>query len=73
LTGPDQSLPPVVRVKHGQNRKGRTLHYFLNYSVETQSFDYAYGPGTDLLAQNITARGQKITLQPWDAAIIEEK
>jgi beta-galactosidase len=73
LTGPDQSLPPMVRVKHGQNRKGRTLHYFLNYSVETQSFDYAYGPGTDLLAQNSAARGQKITLKPWDAAIIEEK
>ena len=25
LTGPDQSLPATVRVKHGQNRRGRTL------------------------------------------------
>jgi beta-galactosidase len=73
LTGSDQSLPPVVRVKHGQNRKGKTLHYFLNYSSEPQSFDYAYGPGADLLAQNTVVRGQKITLKPWDAAIVEEK
>ena len=73
LTGPDQNLPSAVRVKHGQNRKGKTLHYFLNYSAEAQSFEYAYGPGTDLLTQSIAARGQKTTLQPWDAAIVEEK
>jgi beta-galactosidase len=30
LTGPDQSLPATVRVKHGQNRRGKTLHYYLN-------------------------------------------
>jgi beta-galactosidase len=72
LTGPDQSLPSVVRVKHGQNRKGKTIHYFLNYSAEPQSFDYAYGAGADLLTQKTVGRGQKITLKPWDAAIVEE-
>jgi beta-galactosidase len=73
LTGTDQSLPLAVRVKHGQNRKGKTLHYFLNYSNETQNFTYAYGAGADLLAQNSVAQGQKVTLKPWDAAILEEK
>jgi beta-galactosidase len=73
LTGPDQSLPPAVRVKHGQNRKGKTLHYFLNYSSAAQSFSYSYGAGADLLTQNTIARGQMITLKPWDAAILEEK
>jgi len=73
LTGTDQSLPLAVRVKHGQNRKGKTLHYFLNYSNETQNFTYAYGAGGDLLTQNSVARGQKVTLKPWDAAILEEK
>jgi beta-galactosidase len=29
LTGPDQTMPAPVRVKHGVNRKGRTLHYYL--------------------------------------------
>jgi hypothetical protein len=39
LTGPDQSHPATVRVKHGQNRRGKTLHYDLNYSVDSQTFD----------------------------------
>jgi hypothetical protein len=39
LTGPDQSLPATVRVKHGQNRRGRTLHYCLNYSIDSRTFD----------------------------------
>jgi beta-galactosidase len=73
LTGTDQGLPLAVRVKHGQNRKGKTLHYFLNYSNETHSFTYTYGAGADLLTQNSVARGQKVTLKPWDAAILEEK
>jgi beta-galactosidase len=73
LTGPDQSLPPPVRVKHGQNRKGKTLHYFLNYSNEAQNFTYTYGAGVDLLTQGVAASGQMITLKPWDAAILEEK
>jgi beta-galactosidase len=73
LTGPDQSLPPSVRVKHGQNRKGKTLHYFLNYSNAAQNFSYTYGAGVDLLTQSPIARGQMVTLKPWDAAILEEK
>jgi beta-galactosidase len=73
LTGPDQSLPPSIRVKHGQNRKGKTLHYFLNYSNEAQNFTYTYGAGADLLTQNTVASGQVIMLKPWDAAILEEK
>ena len=52
LTGPDQSLPATVRVKHGQNRRGRTLHYYLNYSIDSQTFDYPYAAGTELLTQS---------------------
>jgi len=73
LTGPDQSLPATVRVKHGLNRKGKALHYYLNYSSDPQTVTYAYGPGADLLAQSAVARAQSIALKPWDAAIIEEK
>jgi len=49
LTGPDQTLPATVRVKHGQNRRGRTLHYYLNYSTDPQTFDYSYAAGAELL------------------------
>ena len=73
LTGPDQSLPATVRVKHGLNRKGKALHYYLNYSSDPQTVTYAYGPGADLLTQSAVVRAQSIALKPWDAAIIEEK
>jgi beta-galactosidase len=73
LTGSDQSLPANVRVKHGLNRKGKTLHYFLNYSSDPQTFTYSFAAGTDLLAQLAVAQGQSMKLKPWDAAIVEEK
>ena len=73
LSGPDQALPANVRVKHGVNRKGKTLHYFLNYSSDSQTFTYSFGAGADLLTQSAIAQGQSIKLQPWDAAIVEEK
>jgi beta-galactosidase len=73
LTGPDQDLPLLVRVKHGSNRSGKTLHYYLNYSSDSQTFSYAYRSGMDLLSQAAAVQGQQITLKPWDAAIIEEK
>jgi beta-galactosidase len=73
LTGPDQTLPPSVRVKHGQNRRGKTLHYYLNYSGEPETFEYSYSAGTELLGDRGVEHGVRVTLKPWDAAIIEEK
>ncbi len=40
LTGPDQELPATVHVKHGTNRNGRTIHYYMNYSSDPQIFKY---------------------------------
>jgi beta-galactosidase len=73
LTGPDQELPAAVRVKHGINRDGKTLHYYFNYSSDPQTFQYAYGPGSDLLTQTAVTASQPVMLKPWDLAIIEEK
>jgi beta-galactosidase len=73
LAGPDQAVPPNVRVKHGTNRSGKTIHYYLNYSSGPQTVNYVYGGGTDLLTQTIVNHSQQITLKPWDLAIIEEK
>ena len=73
LTGPDQSLPPAVRVKHGLNSKGKTLHYYLNYSNAPQTFTYGYGAGTELLAGANVAKGQTLNVKPWDLSIIQEK
>jgi beta-galactosidase len=73
LTGPDQQLPSGVRVKHGANRNGKALHYYLNYSGAPQTFQYPYGAGIDLLTQAAVSQSQSITLKPWDLVIIEEK
>jgi beta-galactosidase len=73
LTGPDQSLPAVVWVKHGINREGKAIHYFFNYSNDPQTFHYAYGPGSDLLTQTAVTSPQPVMLKPWDLAIVEEK
>jgi beta-galactosidase len=73
MTGPDQKLPPSVRVKHGTNREGKTIHYYLNYSGESQKLAYSYGGGSDLLSGEPVAESQEIVLKPWDLAIVEEK
>jgi hypothetical protein len=68
LTGPDPSIATTVRVKHGQNRHRKMLHY----DLDSQAF-YPYAAGTELLTPSGRERGQKIALQPWDAAIVGEK
>ena len=73
LSGPDQQVPASVRVKHGVNRGGKTIHYYLNYSGDTQTVKYPYAAGSDLLTRSAVAPSQTITLKPWDLAIVEEK
>jgi len=72
LTGPDQKLPPSVRVKHGIGQDGRKMHYFLNYSSSPATVVYSYGAGTDLLTGQSLAQGQQTTLKPWDLLIVKE-
>jgi beta-galactosidase len=72
LTGPDQSLPSAVRVKHGISNDGRRLHYYLNYSSSPVTFGYTYGSGKDLLTGAALSRGQQETVGPWDVVIAEE-
>lgn len=73
LTGPDQELPAAVRVKHGTNRNGKTIHYYMNYSSDSQTFKYSCKQGEDLLTKMTVAPSQTVTLKPWDLAIFEEK
>jgi beta-galactosidase len=60
-------------VQHGVNRLGKRLHYYFNYSGAEVTPAYSYGAGTNLLNGNQVARGQQLTLAPWDLAIVEEK
>jgi beta-galactosidase len=73
LSGPDQMLPEAVRIKHAVSRRGRPLHFYLNYSGNSQTLPYSYSAGTELLTQAARAPSQSMTLKPWDVAIVEEK
>jgi beta-galactosidase len=73
LTGPDQTLPVTVKVRHGRNAQGKLLHYYLNFSGEEQSFPYPYGHGSDLLTDTSLRAGQALKLKPWDLAIVAEQ
>jgi len=73
LTGPDQKLSPAVKVRHGRNREGKVLHYYLNFSGEQQVVSYPYNNGSDLLTGASARQGQPLKLQPWDLAIISEQ
>lgn len=73
LAGPDQDLAPSVRVRHGHNRAGNLLHYYLNFSGEQQAVSYPYNNGSDLLTGTSVKQGQSVRLQPWDLAIISEQ
>jgi beta-galactosidase len=72
LTGPDQQLPPAVRIKRGVNPAGHMVRYYLNFSPQSQTFPYPYPAGRELLSGREIARGSEITLAPWDLVIIEE-
>jgi beta-galactosidase len=73
LAGPDQQLPATVRVKHGVNGLGKTIHYYLNYSSIPQSLAYPYRAGVDLLSGKNIVTSAQIQLQPWDLVIVEEQ
>jgi beta-galactosidase len=72
LTGPDQDLPSVVKVRHGRNRQGKLLHYYLNFSGDKETVSYPYGDGSDLLSGTAVHHGEKLQLNPWDLAIVRE-
>ena len=73
LTGPDQSLPGVVKVRHGRNAQGKMLHYYLNFSDAEQSVSYPYREGADVLSNAAVRPGQTLKLRPWDLAIVVEQ
>jgi beta-galactosidase len=73
LVGSDQQLAAPIRVKHGADNAGKNLHYYLNYSSQSQTFTYSYAGGVDLLTRKPIQKSQEVTLGPWDLVIIEER
>lgn len=73
LTGPDQTLPSSIHVKHGINRSGKHIDYYLNYSNSAQQFIYPYADGVDLPTGRPIVHEQSVSVQPWDVVIVEER
>jgi beta-galactosidase len=65
-------LPVAVHEKSGISGKGKSLHYFFNYSSDKQSFIYNEKPGTDLLSGKSIRAAQSVELAPWDLIIVTE-
>jgi beta-galactosidase len=68
----DLSLPAGVHNVNGIDRLGKRLHYYFNYSGIASTFTYVHTAGTDLISGKRIASSGKVTLQPWDLAIIQE-
>jgi beta-galactosidase len=69
---PDAGLPAKVRMRQAVARDGKALRFYLNFSGEPQSFAHAHGAGTELLSQKPVAAGGRLTLGPWDLAVVRE-
>ncbi len=72
LTSSDQSLPASIRVKHGVNRAGKDIHYYLNYSGTPQTVHYSYGTGHELLSGKDLKSGDSSEIEPWGVMIVRE-
>ena len=72
VAGPDRKLPAAVRVKHGTNGAGKTIHYYFNFSSTPQRFPYPYASGVELLAGRSVSKDAEIAIEPWGVAIVEQ-
>ena len=72
LTGPDQTLPPAVKAKHGTSRAGQPVHYYFNFSPAPHRRVYPYAAGRELLSNRALPHGSALNLDPWGVAIVEQ-
>ncbi|WP_442587615.1 beta-galactosidase [Pedobacter sp. AW31-3R] len=72
LWNADQQLAFPLITKKGTNEKGKTIHYYFNYSAKPVSFTYVYHKGQELLTNKVVSKNQSSTLEAWGVQIIEE-
>ncbi|OGD12539.1 MAG: beta-galactosidase [Candidatus Aminicenantes bacterium RBG_16_66_30] len=66
----DAALPPGVKAKHAVLADGAEVHAYFNFSDGKREFAYSLENGRDVLTGKPVARAGKITLGPWDLAIV---
>ncbi|MDA2925854.1 Beta-galactosidase C-terminal domain [Acidobacteria bacterium AH-259-G07] len=62
-----------MKLRHGLNKTGKKLRYYLNFSRVKQSFVYPHSSGTDLLTGRAIKSSERVTLDAWDLVIVEER
>ncbi|WP_100404706.1 beta-galactosidase [Bacillus solitudinis] len=72
LWGDDQINQFPVISKHGTNEQGKKVHFYFNYSDESQSMHYSHSNGEELTSHSTIETGAELTLPPWGVHIIEE-
>lgn len=60
---------PVIR-KRAETRRGETVLFYLNYSSQPQHVTVPCGRGTVLLTDQAVKKGDILSLNDWDVAII---
>lgn len=64
---PEIRFPLILRT--AENRRGKQLSFFLNYSPTPQSLPCP--AGTEILSEKVIGANDRLTIGPWDLAIIE--
>jgi len=72
LETPDQEIHWPLITKSGINDKGKTIHYYYNYSSDAMEFVYPYNKGQELISDSKIEKNAKLTISSWDVLIIEE-
>ena len=72
LYGIDQEISFPLITKSGINQNGKVVHYYFNYSMNPNSFQYPYKQGVELLAERTVETQELVNMEPWGINIIEE-
>ena len=73
LWGLDQQIMFPLITKSGLNQMGKTIHYYLNYSADTQVFNYPFNDAKELLSGDVVTKNKQVQLKPWGIKIVEEQ
>jgi beta-galactosidase len=72
IAAADAGLPAGVKAKHGILADGAAVHAYFNFSPGRRDFVYGREDGRDILSGAAVGRNSRITLAPWDVAIVRE-
>jgi beta-galactosidase len=72
LWSADQELHFPLITKSGTNQQGKKVHYYFNYSANTNTIQYPHKKGKDLLSNTTISKSALLTLDSWGVKIIEE-